>query len=399
MKRSVYICDAVRTAHGSFCGSLKEHSSSELGAVVIRSLLERSNLPLDMVKGVFMGEVLTAGEGQNPARHAALQSGLPHTCPGETFNKVCASSLVALRHATHMIQLDEADCMIAGGMESMSRAPYLIRRGAKRMGDETLSSLYIKSGKESPREAYDSMVYDGLSEPSAEGRPHMGAVAEYCAAHFGITREAQEEYAIESFARANNAHSDGCFDTWMASVSGLYKDEGLRVADATKIKKMPPAFDKKGTITAATSAQIADGASGLLIADEPSVRHMGIEPIARICDFAVCSHGPNWYTTAPASATKKLLDSCGLKIDDIDLFEVNEAFAVVPLFAMRWLYIPREKMNVWGGSIAIGHPLGATGTRIVGQLAHQLVALKKKRGVAVACNGGGEAVAVLLERT
>ncbi len=397
MQRSVYICDAVRTWHGSFCGALKDIPSSDLGAVVIKEIVRRNSLPTYMVQGVFMGEVLTAGEGQNPARHAALKAGLPVNCPAETFNKVCASSLAALWHATNMIKLDEASCMIAGGMENMSRAPYLIRRGAKRMGDETLSSLYIKSGKESPREAYDSMVYDGLSEPSAEGRPHMGVVAEYCAAHFGITREAQEEYAIESFARANNAHSDGCFDMWMASVSGLHKDEGVRRADTAKIKRLPPAFKKDGTITAATSAQIADGASALLIADESAIHHMGVQPLARICDFAVCSQDPLWYTTAPVGAIQKLLASSGLKSNDVDLYETNEAFAVIPMYTMDQLGIPHEKMNVWGGSIAIGHPLGATGTRIVGQLAYQLRALKKKRGVAVACNGGGEAVAVLLE--
>ena len=398
MKKGVYICDAVRTLHGSFCGALKNLSSSDLGSVVIKALLERNHLPAYMVQGVFMGEVLTAGEGQNPARHAALKAGLPPECQAETFNKVCASSLVALRHATNMIKLDEASCMIAGGMENMSRAPYIIRRGAKRLGDETLSSLYIKSGKESPREAYDSMLYDGLSEPSAPNRPHMGLIAEACASQYGITREAQEEYAIDSFARANAAHDVGLFAGSTVVEQGLVKDEGLRLPDIAKMKRLPPAFDKNGTITAATSAQIADGASALFIADESVVHHMAVEPLARICDFAVCSQDPMWYTTAPIGAIQQLLGNCGLKVGDIDLVEINEAFAVVPRYAMNQLGIPREKMNIWGGSIAIGHPLGATGTRIVGQLAYQLRAFNKKRGIAVACNGGGEAVAVLLER-
>ena len=398
MKKNVYICDAVRTAHGSFYGALKDYSSIELGSIVIKAILKNNPFLPEMIEGVFMGEVLTAGEGQNPARHAALGAGLPHSCQAETFNKVCASSLAALRHACNMIRVGDAYVMIAGGMESMSRTPYLVRRMVKRFGDETVSSLYIKSGGQAVhRTACDSMIHDGLTEPSVDGRPHMGVIADMCAAKYGISRGEQEEFALASFARANAAHDDGYFDAWTTEVNGVRKDEGLRPPDMEKCRKLQPAFSTGGTITAATSSQIADGASAILLGDEHVVGLMDARRLARVCDFAVCSQDPSWYTTAPVTAIETLLWNQSLKVSNIDLFEINEAFAVVPLYAMRALDIPHDKVNVWGGSIAIGHPLGASGTRIVGQLAHELRHFNKRYGIAVACNGGGEAVAVLLE--
>jgi len=399
--KEVYLCDAVRTAHGSFCGALKDYPSSALGSITIQALKKNCRFPTRLVKGVFMGQVLTAGEGQNPARHAALDAGLGIECEAETFNKVCSSSLAALRHAVNMIRLGEAHAMIAGGMENMSRAPYLARRTAKRLGDETVSSLYIKSGDEaSQRVAYDSMIHDGLTEPSVAERPHMGVIAEMCARDNLITREEQEDFAYESFARA---HASEALHAMMiepilrkASPSFMY-DEGIREPNRGAMLKLGPAFSPGGTITAATSSQIADGASALLLADAHAIKHSKADCLAYVRDCAVFSQDPSWYTTAPVGAIEKLLAKNKLTIADIDLFEINEAFAVIPLYAMHTLGIPHEKVNVWGGSIAIGHPLGASGTRIVGQLALQLRDLNKRRGIAVACNGGGEAVAVLLE--
>ncbi len=385
----VLIYDAVRTPHGSFMGALKLLPVTELGSCVIRTLLERHVSLSEAVDGIFMGEVLTAGEGQNPARHAAIQGGVPKRVPAETFNKVCASSLVALRHAANMLWLNQSRCMIVGGMESMSGSPRLISRCPSKMGNVI---------------AYDSMLHDGLSEPSVPGRPHMGVLADQCAHQYNISRERQEDFAHASFVRAYRvAHEDfGGQVIPMIGKNGkilLQCDEGIRRPNREEMRALKPVFSpQNGSITARTSSQISDGASALLVASGFAINSFGWNPIARIRDFAVFSGLPKQYPTAPIGAINLLLKQTGYALADIDLFEINEAFAVVSLLAMQQLHIPHEKVNIWGGAIAIGHPLGASGTRIVGSLALQLRALGKKRGIAVACNGGGEAVAVLIER-
>jgi len=402
--RSVYICDAVRTPHGGFFGSLKDIPSAKLGASVIKKLLERNKVPPAAVGGVFMGEVFTAGEGQNPARQAVLQGGLPLTCPAETVNKVCASSLAALRNATRAIQLGETELMIAGGMENMSRSPYFMRRKQKALGNRTVDVLVSPSHGD-PDVLYDSMLYDGLTDPllSEVKRQHMGDLADLCAYVHSISREEQDLFSHVSVARAHDARRKGfsalqLFEMSPPGVPALLDDEVLRLPNLSAVRKLRPVFSETGTVTAGTSSQIADGASALLISSGKEAKELSLTPIARICDFAVFSGHFSWYTTAPVGAIKLLLEKTRRTISNIDLFEINEAFAVVPLYAMKEFSLPHEKVNVWGGAIAIGHPLGASGTRIVGALAHQLRALGEKTGIAVACNGGGEAVAVMIER-
>ncbi|MDO8520502.1 MAG: thiolase family protein [bacterium] len=402
-RKQVFICGAVRTPHGGFFGSLKDIPARELGAHVIRALLHDNSVQPETVDGVYMGEVLTAGEGQNPARHAALLGGLPTSCPAETINKVCASSLAALRHAVREIWLGESQLMIAGGMENMSSAPYLLRRSKKHLGNKLPLELFDLGVAHREAYAYDSMLHDGLTEPSLTARPHMGVLADLCSQVHNITRGEQEVFAHVSVARAHLAYQSSNLTIQLVEMMlpkgrSFMRDEVLRRSDLAAMGLLKPAFSESGVVTAATSSQIADGASALLVVGTMGVKQFSLKPMARIVDFATFSGDPRWYTTAPAEAIKILLERNKLVVDDVDLFEINEAFAVVPLYAMKTLAIPDEKVNVWGGAIAIGHPLGATGTRIVGNLVFQLCTLRKKTGIAVACNGGGEAVAVLIER-
>ncbi len=393
-RRDVFICDAVRTPFGKFMGAFKDMPSARLGATVVRALYERQCIHPRNIDGVFMGEVLTAGEGQNPARHAALGAGLPNSCQTETFNKVCASSLSAMRHATHMIQVGEAQCMIAGGMENMSRAPYLMRRGRRHAGSAPLADMQVSGVLDPAQPAEDSMIHDGLTEPSDAARRHMGAFADECARTYKISRMDQEAFAYTSATRAAEHRKQG----QVVLCSALVSDECLRAPNAEATKALKPAFTSEGTVTAATSSQIADGASAVLLANVTAVNSLELTPLALVRRFKAFSHRPEWFTTAPTYAIQTLLRELHMRVDDVDLFEINEAFAVVPLHAMETLNIPREKVNIWGGAIALGHPLGASGTRIAGSLAWQLKVLNKRRGIAVACNGGGEAVAVMLER-
>jgi acetyl-CoA C-acetyltransferase len=405
LERDVYICDFVRTPHGKFFGALKDIPTAQLGGVVIKELVARNagEFYAEDVDGVFMGQVLTAGEGQNPARHAALYGGLPVDCPAETFNKVCSSSMVALRHATNMIRLGEADCMIAGGMENMSRAPYLLRKEKKQTGDKSFGSIYVESAVNIAHHiAHDSMIYDGLTEPSQEKRPHMGELAGMCAKYHDISRFDQEEYAHQSCVRLWEVFEKGILNSQITCVNledgrQLKRDEVIRTPDRKLLSDIPQ-IPGWGTVTAGTSSKIADGASALLLASEDSIDEYYLKRLAKVHRFAVASHDPLWYTTAPSKAIGELLHEANMKVSQIDLFEVNEASAVVPICTMNNCGIPPEKMNVWGGSIGLGHPLGSTGSRVVGNLALQLEHFDKKFGIAVTCNGGGEAAAVLIER-
>lgn len=403
MSRQTYICDVARTPHGSFFGALKHISAPELGGLAIHALLDRHPGLGKDVDSVYMGQVFTAGVGQHPARQAGLWAGLPHNCHAENFNKVCASSLAALIHAHHRIQVGEAERMIAGGMESMSRAPYLVHRSKKVSGDRSILMLLHEDLAWPDSIARDSMLYDGLTEPSAPGRPSMGMIADTCAREESLSRDLQEGYAHESTRRAIQAWQAGHFADYVTPIATsdgvvLSSDEGLRQPDLQKMRDSKPAFSADGTVTAATSSKIADGASAILLASGFALgMDKSLRPIARIVASATFSDVPLRFPTAPIGAIEAVLKRAGQCLGDVDLFEINEAFAVVPLAAMQKLQIPHEKVNVWGGAIAIGHPLGASGTRIVGTLALQLRALGKKRGIAVACNGGGEAVAVLIE--
>lgn len=418
-----YILAARRTPFGKFWGALKDISAPRLGAAPIRRILEETGVAQESIGGVYMGEVLTAGVGQNPARQAALYAGLSDACDARTFGKVCSSSLIALDHAVDKILLGKADLMIAGGMESMSRAPYLFRRWEKRMGDFTFYELvqeFIRRGADEGKlEEYekkameftgwyvcvekllDSMIYDGLCDIYGIDLPHMGKLADMCAREHGISRNEQEAYAFTSFSRALEAECAGLFDSQIVHVDTpqrmVVSDEGIYAPDRVRWKKSKPVFTEDGTVIAGTSSQVSDGAGALLLGTSEAAETLRIAPLARIAAFSVHSQEPEWYTTAPVGAIQKVLRQAGLRLQDIDLFEINEAFAVVPLYAMRELNIPHEKVNIWGGAIAIGHPIGASGARIAMNLAYQLIHANGRYGIAVACNGGGEAVAVLIE--
>jgi len=397
-KRGVYILGAKRTPFGKFFGSLKNFSAVELASEAIGALTAPFNLGLSRsdigVDGVILGNVLSAGLGQAPARNAMLKAGLPEHCPAALVNKVCASSLFALESAAEKIQLGKSGLMIAGGMESMSRAPYILERRSSAIGRAFMQEL-----DKVPHRPYvdDSMIWDGLFNTMTPAWKIMGEFADDCAKVHKISREEQEAYAYESFGRANEAQKNKKFERQIAQVNGLQTDEGIREPDIDKMRKLNPVFTADGTVTAATSAQISDGASVLLLGDSRTARRLGVVARIRLVDFVTHSQHPHWYTTAPIDAIRKILQRNNLKVSDVSFFEINEAFAVVPIFTMRQIGIRHEKLNIWGGAIALGHPLGASGARIVMNIAHQLWETGGRRGIACACNGGGEAVAVLVE--
>lgn len=397
-KRGVYILGAKRTPFGKFFGSLKHVSAVELASEAIAGLTARFSLELGCgdigVDGVVLGNVLSAGLGQAPARNAMLKAGLPAHCHAAAVNKVCASSLFALESATEKIQLGKAGLMIAGGMESMSRTPYLLERRTSVLGRAFMQGL----DKVSHRPYVDdSMIFDGLLNTMTASWKIMGEFADDCAKVYKISREEQEAYAYESFMRLRIARTRGKFSEQIIPVDKVIFDECPREPDIGKMRSLKPVFSEDGTTTAATSAQISDGAAVLLLGDSRSARKIGVVAGIRLVDFVTHSQHPHWYTTAPVEAIKKILRRNKLRVSDVSSFEINEAFAVVPIFTMHQLGIPHEKVNIWGGAIAIGHPLGASGARIVMNIVQQLLETGERYGIATACNGGGEAVAVLIE--
>ena len=388
---STYILSARRTAVGGFQGTLATVPAPQLGATAIRAALGDAGVSAADVESCVMGNVLTAGVGQAPARQAALFAGLPNTTPCLTINKVCGSGLKAVMLASDEIRLGHFDLAVAGGQESMTLAPHLLEqsRAGYRMGAIT---------------ATDSMVKDGLWDPYSNF--HMGSAAELCVREYKFTREEQDAFAIESYRRAQAAIAAGHFKAQIAPVEIKTKgdpvivdsDENPGKARFDKMPGLKPAFEKDGTITAANASSLNDGGAALVLASEAAVKRRGLKPLARIVAHGTFAHDPKWFTTAPVTAIKRALDRAGLKIEDIDLFEINEAFAVVPMAAMRELKIPHDKVNVFGGAIAIGHPIGASGARILTTLVHALGTRQKKFGLATLCIGGGEGVALIVER-
>ncbi len=384
------ILSAARTPVGSFGGTLSTLSAPELGAVAIKAALERAGIAPEQVSEVIMGNVLTAGIGQAPARQAALGAGIPNSVPCTTIGKVCGSGMKAVMMADQMIRCGDATVVVAGGQESMSTAPYLLdkARNGYRMGD----------GK-----VVDSMMHDGLTD--AYDKIPMGVAADSCAVNCNVPRESQDEFAIESYRRAQSSIAEGRFKNEIAPVT-IKDRKGETVVDTDeepaktnfdKIPSLKPVFTKEGSVTAANASKINDGAAALVIADEEYARQNGLEPMARIVAQSSHAQAPLEFTTAPVDAIKKVLQKANLTIADIDLFEVNEAFAVVSLAAQNALEIPKEKMNVNGGAVAIGHPIGASGARILTTLVHAMKARGAKRGLAAICIGGGEATALVLE--
>lgn len=386
----VFIVGAKRTAIGSMLGQFTGVPTPTLGAAAIRAALEQSGVAADQVSEVIMGCVLPANLGQAPARQAALAAGLPTATGCTTINKVCGSGMKAVMLAHDLIKAGSASVVVAGGMESMTNAPHMVgARGGLRYGDAKL---------------VDHMAWDGLTNPY-DGQS-MGVFAEATADKYGFTREEQDAYAIESVKRAQAAIANGVFGEEIVPVKvatrkgevAVDTDEQPGKSDVAKIPTLKPAFRKDGTVTAASSSSISDGAAALVVAGADAAKAAGATPLARIVGHATWSQQPEWFTTAPIGAIKKLLDQTGWRVEDVDLFEVNEAFAVVAMAPIREFGIPHEKLNVNGGACALGHPIGASGARLIVTLLHALRARGGKRGIASLCIGGGEATALAVER-
>ena len=390
MASNVYIVSAVRTPMGSFLGSLSTVPATSLGSAAIKGALESAGVSPENVDEVFMGNVLQAGEGQAPARQAAMGAGISENVPCTTVNKVCASGMKAIHLGRNAITVGEADIVVAGGMENMSLVPHYMsgRRGSK-FGD-----IKVKDG----------MLVDGLTD--VYNKVHMGNCAELCAKENGITREDQDAFAITSYERAASAWDNGAFDAEVIAVEVpqrrgepvlFSKDEECSNVKMDKIPVLRPAFDKEGTVTAANASTLNDGASAVVLASEKAVEKYGLKPLAKILGAADAAQEPEWFTTAPAKALPIALDRAGVSKDDIDLWELNEAFSVVGIANNQILGLDPENVNVNGGAVSLGHPLGSSGSRIVVTLAHALKSRSLKLGAAGICNGGGGASAIVIE--
>ncbi len=387
----VYIVSATRTPIGAFLGTLSSVTAPKLGATAIQAALERAKVAAADIGEVFMGNVLSAGIGQAPARQALIYAGLPNTVPATTVSKVCGSGLQAVIFGARTIALGERDLVVAGGMESMSNAPYysLNARQGLRMGNQTL---------------VDGMIHDGLWDPYSN--VHMGTCGDACAKEFSFSRENQDDFAKESFRRAVSAQKEGLFDAEIVAVSVPQRkgdallvklDEGPTKGDPSKFSALKPAFAKDGTVTAANASSINDGASALVLASEAAVKAHGLKPLAKIIGWESVAQEPLKFTTAPAKAIDQLTSRLKIAKDSIDLFEINEAFAVVAMACAKISGLDLAKVNVRGGAVALGHPIGASGARILTTLVHAMKHQKAKRGLASICIGGGEALAMIVE--
>lgn len=384
------IVSACRTPIGSFQGALSSFQAPQLGAMVVEEAIRRAGIKKTDVQEVIMGNVLTAGEGQAPARQAALFAGLPETVECLTVNKVCGSGLKAVMLASQAVRAGDADCIVAGGMESMSNTPYLLEKArlGYRMGHG---------------QVVDSMVKDGLWDVYNDY--HMGNAAELCAKECAVPREAQDEFAVMSYRRAQEATNKGLFRDEIVAVkiktkegeTVVDKDEDPFKTNFEKIPKLKPAFQKDGTVTAANASKINDGAAALVVMSTDKAKALGVKPLAKIVAYASAAKKPEWFTTAPADVIPKILKKAGLTTGDMDLFEINEAFAVVTLAVNKALGLTMDTVNVNGGAVALGHPIGASGARILVTLLHALKQRNKKRGMAAICIGGGEASGMVVE--
>lgn len=389
--QEVFIVSAQRTAIGTFQGAFANTPATVLGATSIRAAMEKANVDGQQVDECIMGEVLTAGVGQAPARQSAILAGLPVSVPCMTINKVCGSGLKAIMLASDSITLGRTQISVAGGQENMTLAPHLLEnsRTGYRLGSSQIT---------------DSLLKDGLWDPY--NNFHMGNAAELCVKEHKISREQQDEFAKESYQRAQAAVADGHFKNEICTVEvksrkaaiAIDTDEEPAKSNFDKMRQLRPAFDKEGTITAANASKINDGGAAVVLASGQKAKELGLQPLARIVSQAHFAHDPKWFTTAPVGAIKKSLELARLSIEDIDLFEINEAFSVVTMVAMNEFGIARDKVNVYGGAVALGHPIGASGARIFTTLVHALQQKNKQFGLATLCIGGGEAVSVIVER-
>lgn len=391
MLKNIYVAGGVRTPIGSFLGTLSEVPAPKLAGTAIHAALERARIPAGQVQEVIVGNVLSAGQGQNVARQSAIAAGLPKAVGATTVNKVCGSGLKAVMLAAQAIQCGDADVVVAGGTENMSLAPYLLpkARNGYRMGNGEL---------------VDSMIRDGLWD--VYNNVHMGICGDRCASEYGLSRQEQDDFAVASFRRARQAQQDGLFGAEIVKVeiagrkgtTTVELDEGPQRFDEEKMRRLAPAFGPEGTVTAANASSINDAAAAIVVLSEEKLRELDVVPQARIVGYSTYSREPEWFTLAPIGAIDHLLKKLHWEVGQVDLFEINEAFSVVPMAAMRDLGIPHEKVNVHGGAVALGHPIGASGTRILVTLLNALIQAKAKRGIASLCIGGGEAVALAVER-
>lgn len=391
MAEPVYIVNGARTPIGSFLGVLSGVPAPELGAIAIKAALDRSGVDPAWLQEVYMGCVVTAGVGQAPARQAMIKAGVPTSVGATTVGKVCGSGMKAVMLARNEILAGDADLLVAGGMESMSQTPHLLttlRKGSK-MGHQQL---------------LDAMIVDGLWDPY--GDVHMGNCAERCVEKYQFTREDQDAYAVRSYQRALQTLEQGGFEEEIVPVSTpqpkgepvlVSEDEGPRRVNLEKMAQLKPAFEKTGTVTAANASSINDGAAAMVLASATAVEKHNLKPLARIVATATHSQEPTWFTTAPVGAIQKALNKAGMTPDDIDLYEINEAFAAVVMAAVTDLKLDAEKVNVRGGAISLGHPIGASGARILITLMYALKQMRKRYGLASLCIGGGEATAVIVE--
>ena len=391
MSDPIVIVSAARTPMGSFQGDFSSLAAHDLGGVAIQAAVQRAGISPELVTEVLFGNCLMAGQGQAPARQAAFKGGLPKSAGAVTLSKMCGSGMRAAMFAHDMLVAGTHDVLVAGGMESMTNAPYLMLkgRGGYRIGHDRL---------------FDHMMLDGLEDAYQAGRS-MGTFGEDCAAKYNFTREQQDAFAMASVQRAQDAIRNGGFAKEIAPVTVktragetvIATDEGPGKIKIDKIPTLKPAFKKDGTITAAASSSINDGAAAMVMMRESTAAKLGCKPLARIVSHATHAQEPEWFSTAPVGASEKALAKAGWKVGDVDLWEINEAFAVVPMALMHDLKVPHDKVNVNGGACALGHPIGASGARIMVTLIHALQARGLKKGLATLCIGGGEATALALE--
>lgn len=390
MLRNVYLAGSVRTAMGSFCGAFAETPAAKLGSEVIKASLERSGVPAQRVNEVILGNVLAAGQGQNVARQSSIGAGLDVSVGATTINKVCGSGLKSVMLAAQAIQCGDATVVVAGGTENMSVAPYLLARARTgyRMGNG---------------EIIDSMIHDGLWD--VYNGVHMGTFGDRTASKYGITREAQDDFAVTSYRRALAASENGVFEKEIVPIEAqvgkktvtVNQDEEPKRFNEEKLRQLRPAFGKDGTVTAGNASSINDGAAAVVVLSEAQVDVLDVQPEAKILGYATASREPEWFTLAPVGALQTLMDSLSLTVADVDLFEVNEAFSVVPMVAMKELGIPHEKLDIHGGAVALGHPIGASGARTLVTLINAMKHRNAKIGIDALCIGGGEAVAMAIE--
>jgi acetyl-CoA C-acetyltransferase len=389
--KEVVIVSIARTPVGSFGGNMSSFTAPQMGAIAIKAAIERAGIKGEQVNEVYMGNVLSAGIGQAPVTQALIAAGLPDTTPGTTINKVCASGMKAIMLGAQSIMLGTNSIVVAGGMENMSNVPYYLdkARNGYRLGHGQIT---------------DGLIKDGLWDPY--GDMHMGNCGEICATEYNFTREAQDAFAVETYKRANNAFANGSFSKEIVEVQAtvgrdtvtVNEDEQYKKLKADKIGTLKPAFKKDGTVTAANASPLSDGASAMVLMSAEKAAELGLKPIAKIVSFADANQKPEWFTTTPTKAMKIALENAKLTAEQIDYYEINEAFAVVAMANAKDMNIPSEKLNIWGGAIALGHALGNSGSRITITLCSILEQMNGKYGMASICNGGGGASAIIIEK-